>query len=113
MAGHDATINGGTMGIEIVILSIWAILMVRSVVAEYQYYQAVKRFEPAILTKLGAPKWFRVPMVFVSSSGIALLRSSAHETVRAYAKRHRQAGRQFLSYVVLVLVLSIAYFKFA
>jgi hypothetical protein len=37
----------------------------------------------------------------------------ADERVKELAASHRQASLQFIAYVVLVLVASIAYFKFA
>ena len=52
-------------------------------------------------------------MVFVSPKGAKLLQSISNETVRRLALQHRKAGVQFLTYVVLVLLLAIVYFKTA
>jgi len=52
-------------------------------------------------------------MVFVSPKGAKLLQTISNETVRRHALQHRQAGAQFLAYVVVVLLLAIAYFKTA
>ena len=93
-------------------LLIWLLLMLRSVVAEYQYYQSVRTLEPAIWEKLGSPAWLKIPMVFVSPKHSDMLRGMTNPTVRQLAVRHRAAGYQFLAYVVLVLGLGIAYFKF-
>jgi hypothetical protein len=101
------------MLIMIILVSIWALLMLRSGVAEYKYYQSVKIFEPEIWEKLGAPTFLKVPLVFVSTKGSKVLKGTSNKTVRALAIKHRQAGIQFLSYVVLVLVVSIVYFKIA
>lgn len=101
------------MLITVILISIWALLMLRSGVAEYKYYKSVKILEPEIWEKLGAPKFLKVPLVFVSTKGSKILKGTSNETVRALAVNHRQAGIQFLSFVVLVLVFSIVYFKIA
>jgi hypothetical protein len=101
------------MLISIVLVSIWALLMFRTGVAEYKYYQSVKKLEPKIWEQLGSPKYFKIPIVFVSAKGSKLLRGICNETVCEFANKHRQAGIQFLAYVVLVLVASIVYFKIA
>jgi hypothetical protein len=87
--------------------------MFRTGVAEYNYYQSVKKLEPKIWEQLGSPKYFKIPIVFVSAKGSKLLRGICNETVCEFANKHRQAGIQFLAYVVLVLVASIVYFKIA
>ena len=101
------------MSIFIVLVSIWALLMLRSGIVEYKYYQSVKTFEPDIWQKLGSPKFIKIPFVFVSPKGAKLLREVSNKTVCELAIKHRQAGIQFLAYVVLVLVISIVYFKIA
>lgn len=101
------------MLISIVIVSVWALLLLRSGFAEYKYYQAVKTLEPEIWQQLGAPKHFKIPMVFVSAKGSKLLKNITNTSVQKYANLHRQAGIQFLSYVVLVLIIAIVYFKTA
>ncbi|WP_281557504.1 hypothetical protein [Thalassomonas sp. RHCl1] len=101
------------MLISIVLISIWALLMFRSGVAEYKYYQSVKTLEPEIWEKLGSPKFLKIPLVFISPKGSKLLRGISNNAICELAHRHRQAGIQFLSYVVLVLVVSIVYFKVA
>ncbi|MGB1263830.1 MAG: hypothetical protein ACPG52_13040 [Cognaticolwellia sp.] len=101
------------MLISIILLSIWAVLMLRSIMVEYQYYQSVKTFEPEIWQKLGSPKLLKIPLVFVSAEGVKLLQSSSNKTVCELARKHRQTGRQFVLYVVLVLVVAIVYFKTA
>ena len=97
----------------IILVSIWALLMFRSGLAEYKYYQSVKTEEPEVWKQLGSPKYLQIPLVFVSPQGSKLLRSISNKTVEACARKHRQAGLQFLSYVVLVLFASIVYFKIA
>lgn len=97
----------------VLLTAIWAILMLRSGMAEYQYYQSVKVHEPEIWQQLGSPTLLKIPMVFVSPTASKLLKNIVNETVCLHAKKHRQAGIQFLSYIVLVLVVGIAYFKFA
>ena len=101
------------MTILIVLVSLWALLMLRSGVVEYKYYQSVKTLEPDIWEKLGSPKFLKIPFVFVSPKGSKLLREISNKTVSELAIKHRQAGIQFLAYVVLVLVVSIVYFKIA
>ncbi|ESP91480.1 hypothetical protein [Pseudoalteromonas luteoviolacea] len=101
------------MSILICLAAIWAILILRSGLAEYKYYQSVKELEPEIWAQLGAPKYFKVPVAFVSSKGVKLLQGASNKTVLALASKHRQAGIQLLSYVVLVLVACIVYFKVA
>ena len=61
----------------------------------------------------GSPRHLKIPMVFVSPKGSKLLKGITNQTVREYAKKHRLAGLQFLSYVVLVLIASTVYFKVA
>jgi len=99
------------MSIFIVLVFIWALLMLRSGIVEYKYYQSVKTFEPDIWLKLGSPKYIKIPFVFVSPKGAKLLREVSNKTVCELAIKHRQVGIQFLVYVVLVLVVSIVYFK--
>jgi len=97
----------------IILISIWALLMLRSAFAEYNYYQSVKNLEPEVWQKLGSPKYLKIPMIFVSSNGLKLLKNITNKTVCEHAKKHRRAGIQFLIYVVLVLVGSIIFFKIA
>jgi len=78
---------------------------------EYQYYQAVKIYEPIIWQQLGSPKYLNIPFAFISPKGSRLLKEISHETVLELAKKHRVTGGLFLAYVVLVLVISIVYFK--
>lgn len=90
---------------------IWMILMLRSAFAEYNYYQSVKTLEPDVWQQLGSPRYLKIPMVFVSSTGLKLLKSIRNTTVHENAKKHRQAGIHFLSYIIFVLSGSIIYFK--
>ena len=55
------------MVILVLLASIWAFLMLRSCIAEYQYYQSVKTLEPETWAKLGSPKYLKIPIVFVSA----------------------------------------------
>ena len=87
--------------------------MCRSGIVEYKYYQSVKTLEPDIWKKLGAPRFLNIPLVFVSPKGSRLLQGVTHKTVCDLAIKHRQVGIQFLVYVVLVLAVSIVYFKIA
>ncbi|NMP16327.1 hypothetical protein [Thalassotalea sp. Y01] len=100
------------MVITIALSAILVVLMLRSGLAEYKYYQSVKTLEPDVWQQLGAPKFLKIPMVFVSPKGAQLLKSIRNETVCALAKKHRHAGIMFQLYVVSVLVVSIVYFKF-
>ena len=93
--------------------SIWALLMLRSGIAEYNYYQSVRNLEPEVWQKLGAPKYLKIPMVFVSTNGLKQLKNITNKTVCENAKKHRQAGIHFLLYVTLLLMGSIVFFKFA
>jgi hypothetical protein len=52
-------------------------------------------------------------MVFVSGKGTRLLQQVTDATVRENALKHHRAGRQFLSYIVAVLVIGIVYLKLA
>jgi hypothetical protein len=101
------------MLIPALLVTIWAFLMLRSGLAEYKYYQSVKTLEPEIWAQLGSPKYLKIPLVFVSSKGTQLLRGVSNKTVQELASKHRQAGIQFLSYVAIVLAVSIVYFKVA
>lgn len=82
-------------------------------VAEYQYYQAVKTLEPDIWQQLGAPKNFKIPLVFVSPTGTKLLQKTTNPIIQKLACKHRQAGIQFIYYLIIVLTISIIYFKLA
>lgn len=95
------------------ILAVWAFLALRSVRADYRYYKAVQTLEPAIWAQLGSPRFLRIPVAFVSSKGVVLLKSITNEHVLALARKHRQAGIQFIAYLVIVLVGATAYFRFA
>jgi hypothetical protein len=105
--------KGGVMIIGTLMLAVWAFLALRSVMADYRYYRAVQTLEPAIWAQLGSPKFLRIPMAFVSSKGVILLKSITNEHILALATKHRQAGIQFISYLVIVLVGATAYFRFA
>ena len=91
------------------ILLIWFVLMLRSGLAEYQYYQSVKTREPQIWQQLGSPKWLKIPMAFISPKNEILLKGIANETIQLRALNHRRAGRQFLIFIVLALILAISY----
>ena len=95
------------------ILAVWAFLALRSVRADYRYYKAVQTLEPAIWAQLGSPRFLRIPVAFVSSKGVILLKSITNEHILALARKHRQAGIQFVAYLVIVLVGATAYFRFA
>jgi len=83
--------------------------MLRSGLAEYQYYQSVKTLEPQIWEQLGSPKWLKIPMAFISPKNEILLKGIANETIQLRALNHRRAGRQFLIFIVLALILAISY----
>jgi hypothetical protein len=91
------------------LLLIWFVLMLRSGLAEYQYYQSVKTLEPQIWEQLGSPKWLTIPIVFISPKNENLLKGIANETIQLRALNHRRAGRQFLIFIVLALILAISY----
>jgi len=91
------------------LLLIWFVLMLRSGLAEYQYYQSVKTLEPQIWEQLGSPKWLTIPIVFISPKNEILLKGIANETIQLRALNHRRAGRQFLIFIVLALILAIGY----
>lgn len=95
------------------LVTLWALLMFRSALAEYKYYQSVKTLEPEIWQRLGSPKCLKVPFVFVSASGSAHLKTVENPSVRELARKHRVAGIQFLSYIVVVLLVGTVYFKVA
>lgn len=87
--------------------------MLRAAVAEYQYYQSVKTLEPGIWEQLGAPRWLKIPMVFITPQNVDLLNGISNQVVRARAKKHRQSGILFIAYVTVLLLGSIVYFKLA
>jgi hypothetical protein len=95
------------------ILAVWAFLALRSVRSDYRYYKAVQTLEPGIWAQLGSPRFLRIPVAFVSSKGVILLKSITNEHILALARKHRQAGIQFIAYLVIVLVGATAYFRFA
>ncbi|WP_286261936.1 hypothetical protein [Thalassotalea atypica] len=101
------------MAISFVLIFIWIQLMLRSVMAEYKYYQSVRICEPKIWKNLGSPSFLKAPFIFVSPNGIKQLAKSQHQTVIEHASKHRRAGIQFLAYVMLVLLACIVYFKVA
>jgi len=82
------------MIISIVLVLIWAALMLRSGVAQYQYYQSVRTLEPEIWEKLDSLRFLKIPLVFASPAGSKLLRSVTNKTVVKLARQHRQAGIQ-------------------
>ena len=95
------------------LLFIWLTLMLRSGFAEYQYYQSVKTLEPKVWEQLGSPRWLKVPMVFVSPKNESLLKAISNETIQQFSRQHRRAGLQFLSFIVVSLVLVTLFFKFS
>ncbi len=96
-----------------ILLTLWFILMIYSAMAEYKYYYAVKTLEPEIWNKLGASTTLKTMFVFISPKGSKLLSTCTDETVVYRAQKHRQAGKLFLGYVMLVLMVCIVYFKLA
>ncbi|MDG2392842.1 MAG: hypothetical protein P8M49_04980 [Thalassotalea sp.] len=97
----------------IFLVSILLLLMVRSSLAEYKYYQAVKSHEPDVWAKLDSPKFLKNFIVFVSPEGAKLLKGITNQVVCKLGNNFRQARMHFLSYVILVLVISVIYFKVA
>ena len=93
------------------LVTIWGLLMFRSGIAEYKYYQSVRTLEPELWQKLGSPTFIKIPIAFISPKGVKLLQQASDKTVCQFANKHRQAGIQFLSYVVFVLIASIVYFN--
>ena len=91
------------------LLLIWFVLMLRSGLAEYQYYQSVKTLEPQIWEQLGSPKWLKIPMAFISPKNEILLKGIANVAIQLRALNHRRTGRQFLVFIVLALILAIGY----
>ena len=87
--------------------------MLRSGLAEYQYYQSVKTLETQIREQFGSPKWLKIPMAFISPKNEILLKAIAKETIQLRALNHRRAGRQFLVFIVLALILAIGYLNLA
>jgi hypothetical protein len=87
--------------------------MLRSGIAEFKYYQAIKLHAPEVWKELGSLKYLNIPLAFLSSKGSVLLQEITNETVCKLATNYRQTGIQFLIYIVLVLALSIIYFKTA
>ena len=102
-----------TVYIEVSLVLLWAFLMLRCVVAEYQYYQAVKTLEPDLWSALGSPTRFRIPMVFLSPKNAARLGQISNITIARHALRHRRARLHFLVYVVGMLVLGTLFFQFS
>jgi hypothetical protein len=45
------------MVILVLLASLWAFLMLRSCIAEYNYYQSVKTLEPEVWATSGSPKY--------------------------------------------------------
>jgi len=101
------------MLLSMILFLVWLALGARSGFAEYQYYQSVKKLEPEVWERLGSPKFLKIPIVFVSAKGTKLLKNISNETVEHLALQHRKAGVQFLTYVVLILLFAILYFKTA
>ncbi|MGB2739555.1 MAG: hypothetical protein WBC60_03245 [Cognaticolwellia sp.] len=99
------------MFVFVTLIIVWLLLMLRTIVIEYKYYQSVMTLEPEIWRKLGSPKFLNIPVIFISAKGKNLLKTISNETVCELAKKHHQAGMQFLLYVILVLMMSIIYFK--
>ena len=72
------------------ILALWAFLALRSVRADYRYYKAVQTLEPAIWAQLGSPRFLRIPVAFVSSKGVVLLKPDSQSKNRAFLLRLSQ-----------------------
>lgn len=94
------------------LVAVWLWLMVRASVAEYRYYRAVSYHEPEVWAKLGAPRYWLAPfLLWVTPSRKRLLNAIENPQVLACERRFKVWGRLFLAYVVTVLLLSIAFFK--
>lgn len=100
------------MIVFLILCSLWLLLMQRSIVAEYRYYHSVRTLEPQVWQQLGNPKFLKIPMVFISPKGQALLKAITNEHINKLAKAHRQSGILFISYLALTLTAAIIYFKF-
>lgn len=99
------------MFIAAIPITVLLVLFLRSIRAEYQYYQGVKSLEPQLWSQLGSPRFLQVPLAFLSSSNKALLNSMSNPIVQKLAANHRRSGLQFLVCLATILLASTVYFK--
>lgn len=99
------------MIVFLILCSLWLLLMQRSMVAEYRYYHSVRELEPQVWQQLGSPTFLKIPMVFISPKGQALLKTITNERINKLAKAHRQSGMLFIGFLALALTAAIIYFK--
>lgn len=98
----------------VLLSGVWLVLMLRACQAEYRYYACVASEAPDVWQQLGAPRLRWAPFLFwLRPSGKRRLSGINNPKVRQYAVAYRRTGRQFLLYVVSVLLMAIAYFHWA
>jgi len=101
-------------GLGMLLSGVWLVLMLRACRAEYRYYACVASETPDVWQELGSPRLRWAPfLLWVSPSGKRRLSAIDNAQVRQCAAAYRRTGRQFLCYVVMVLVMATAYFHWA
>ena len=101
------------MFVFIIFLCVLALMMLRSGVTEYKYYQSVKTHEPEVWEKLGSPGLVKLPWVFLNFENSPLFKRVTSQVVLDLAAKNRRAGIHFLASLVIFLVASIVFFKMA
>lgn len=97
----------------IVIGGVCFLFMLRSIYSEYRYYQAIRELEPDIWQQLGSPNMIKAPWVLLSVKGSKSIQGISNTLVHHYQKAYRMAGIQFISSLILLLLISIVYFNIA
>ena len=93
--------------------SVWATLLIRSVIKELHFYRMVKSLAPEIWQKMGYHFPLALPIIFVSKSGKTLLENTANNDVKQSYQAHRRAGRDFITFIGFALITAILFFKLA
>lgn len=97
----------------IALAGICFLLMIRSIYTELRYYQAIREFEPSIWQTVGAPSMFKAPWILLLTKNNKCLQGISNALVQRYQKAYRMAGIQFISSLILLLLISIVYFNIA
>lgn len=99
--------------IIILLVACWATLMIRSSIAELRYYRSIRLQEPLIWSQLGTKYYPWIPFVLVTKARKQLLESIEKPEIVIKGQTYQRAGRQFIAFVAVVLLVAIVYFSLA
>ncbi|RMA80164.1 hypothetical protein DFR27_1527 [Umboniibacter marinipuniceus] len=102
-----------TTWIIVVVAVSWASLMIRSSLAEWRYYRSIQTNAPEIWNQLGTKYYPWIPFVLITKARKQLLEKIDTPEVVAKARMYQRAGRQFIAFVMAVILVAVGYFSLA